>query len=88
MVQLAHFVASQIDQIQPFVQDVILDDRTTTTIGKKLMEAKRVGYPYIVVVGKKSLEPVPLVELHDLNHNTQHILTVSELFDYFKTYRI
>jgi prolyl-tRNA synthetase len=77
-------VANQIDQIQPFMQDVILDDRMTTTVGKKLMEAKRVGYPYIIVVGKKSLQPVPLVELHDLNQNTQNVYTVAELFDYLK----
>lgn len=66
------------------MQDVILDDRMTTTVGKKLMEAKRVGYPYIIVVGKKSLQPVPLVELHDLNQNTQNVYTVAELFDYLK----
>lgn len=77
-------MANQIDQIQPFMQDVILDDRMTTTVGKKLMEAKRVGYPYIIVVGKKSLQPVPLVELHDLNQNTQNVYTVAELFDYLK----
>jgi prolyl-tRNA synthetase len=77
-------VANQIDQIQPFMQDVILDDRMTTTVGKKLMEAKRVGYPYIIVVGKKSSQPVPLVELHDLNQNTQNVYTVAELFDYLK----
>ncbi|EFX83291.1 hypothetical protein DAPPUDRAFT_127919 [Daphnia pulex] len=83
-IQLAHFLANQIDQIQPFMQDVILDDRMTTTVGKKLMEAKRVGYPYIIVVGKKSSQPVPLVELHDLNQNTQNVYTVAELFDYLK----
>lgn len=77
-------MANQIDRIRPFMQDVILDDRMTTTVGKKLMEAKRVGYPYIIVVGKKSLQPVPLVELHDLNQNTQNVYTVAELFDYLK----
>lgn len=69
----------------PFTQDVILDDRSATTIGKKLMEAKRMGYPFVVVVGKKSLEQVPLVELHDLSQNTQNIFNIAQLFDYLET---
>lgn len=83
-IALAHFVASQIDQMKPFTQDVILDDRSTTTIGKKLMEAKRMGYPFIVVVGRKSMEQVPLVELYDLTKDTQNLFTVAQLFDYLK----
>ena len=66
--------------------DVILDDRMGHTIGKKVMEAKRVGYPLIVIVGKKSVDPIPILELHDLNRNTQQLLTVDQLFGYLKEY--
>lgn len=34
--------------------DVVLDDRTNLTIGKRVLEAKRFGYPIIVVVGPKA----------------------------------
>ncbi len=44
--------------------DVILDERTNLTIGKRLMEMKRLGIPYIVVVGAKSIEENPTVEVH------------------------
>ena len=50
-------------------QDVIIDDRNSVTIGKKLMEARRTGYPYVVVVGRKSTAVVPLFELHDVHKN-------------------
>lgn len=69
-----------------FSQDVILDERGSVTVGKKLLEAKRVGYPYIVVFGKRSVEPVPVVELHDLHQNTQHFFTVAQLLDYLKQF--
>lgn len=48
------------------------------------MEAKRVGYSYIIVVGKKSIEQVPLVELHDLNLNVQHLFTIAEVFNFLQ----
>ena len=75
-------MACELDKTRSFSQDVILDDRGSTTIGKKLMEAKRVGYPYIVVVGKKSIEQVPLIELYDVNRNTHNLYTVAKLFEY------
>ncbi|KAJ8705425.1 hypothetical protein PYW08_012471 [Mythimna loreyi] len=44
--------------------DVIVDDRHHLTIGKRLMMADRMGYPYIVVVGKASLERPPRYEVY------------------------
>lgn len=48
------------------------------------MEAKRVGYPYIVIAGKKSTEEVPLLELHDLQRNTNVLLTVAGVLEYLR----
>ena len=44
--------------------DVIVDDRGKLTVGKKLREACKTGYPYIVVFGKRSQEEPPVLELH------------------------
>lgn len=44
--------------------DIILDDRRHLTIGKRLMESKRMGYPIIVVIGSKVLQTPPMVELY------------------------
>jgi len=46
-----------------FQDDIIIDDRDKTTIGKKLIEADRTGYPIIIVIGKKSTLAEPLVEI-------------------------
>ncbi|TRY58417.1 hypothetical protein DNTS_002046 [Danionella cerebrum] len=43
--------------------EVILDDRTQMTIGKRLKDANILGYPYVVVVGKKALEDQPIFEV-------------------------
>ncbi|KAI7807987.1 probable proline--tRNA ligase, mitochondrial [Triplophysa rosa] len=43
--------------------EVVLDDRTQMTIGKRLKDAKILGYPYVVVVGQKALEDLPIFEV-------------------------
>jgi len=42
--------------------DVLVDDRITETLGKRLVDAQKLGIPFIIVCGRKS----PEVELHDL----------------------
>ncbi|XP_014233712.1 probable proline--tRNA ligase, mitochondrial [Trichogramma pretiosum] len=47
--------------------DAIVDDRAHMTIGKRLVEARKSGYPRVVVVGKGSTSlDRPTLELHDL----------------------
>ncbi|XP_017275865.1 probable proline--tRNA ligase, mitochondrial [Kryptolebias marmoratus] len=43
--------------------EVVLDDRTQMSIGKRLKDACRLGYPYIVVVGQGALEETPKFEV-------------------------
>lgn len=83
-IELAHFVASQIDLMEAYASDVIFDDRPTATIGKKLLDAKRVGYPFVIVAGKNSANPIPLLELHDLNSSHEKEMTVAQIFNYLK----
>lgn len=58
---------------------MILDDRSSLTVGKKLLEAKRTGYPYIVVVGKKSVLDLPMFELHYNYQNVKIETTASDI---------
>lgn len=58
--------------------EVVVDDRTNLTIGKRLMDAKKLGIPYIIVVGSKATENDPKVELHDTNRNRIIDMTVNE----------
>lgn len=43
--------------------EVVFDDRTQMTIGKRLKDAIRLGYPYIIVVGQDALEDTPKFEV-------------------------
>ncbi|XP_041646599.1 probable proline--tRNA ligase, mitochondrial [Cheilinus undulatus] len=43
--------------------EVVLDDRTQMTIGKRLKDASRLGYPYVVIVGQGALEETPRYEV-------------------------
>lgn len=43
--------------------EVVLDDRTQMTIGKRLKDAGRLGYPYVIVVGQGALEETPRFEV-------------------------
>lgn len=65
--------------------DVIVDDRTNLTIGKRIIEARRSGYPYIVVVGKKSTESSPVFEILDLNKTKQLEFGFEGIVDYLIT---
>ncbi|XP_022071969.2 probable proline--tRNA ligase, mitochondrial [Acanthochromis polyacanthus] len=43
--------------------EVVLDDRTQMTIGKRLKDAGSLGYPYVIVVGQGALEETPRFEV-------------------------
>ncbi|KAG5307355.1 SYPM protein, partial [Acromyrmex insinuator] len=63
--------------------DTILDDRTHYTIGKRLVFARLLGYPYIIVIGKAATQSIPLFEIHDVNNSTYHELSLDQMNDYF-----
>uniref|UniRef100_A0A034VBT6 Probable proline--tRNA ligase, mitochondrial n=1 Tax=Bactrocera dorsalis TaxID=27457 RepID=A0A034VBT6_BACDO len=54
-------------------EDVLIDDRSNFTIGKRLLEAKRMGYPIIVVIGSKAANAVPKIELHYISGETMDV---------------
>ncbi|XP_047443871.1 probable proline--tRNA ligase, mitochondrial [Mugil cephalus] len=43
--------------------EVVFDDRTQMTIGKRLKDASKLGYPYVIVVGQGALEETPKFEV-------------------------
>lgn len=51
--------------------EAVLDDRDHLTIGKRVKEAHKMGYPYVIVVGKKALESPPVFEVR--NHRTGEV---------------
>lgn len=55
--------------------DAVLDDRGQLTIGKRLKDAQRLGYPYVVVAGKRVCEDPPVFEVWDQNAGKVLFLT-------------
>ncbi|XP_077462861.1 putative proline--tRNA ligase, mitochondrial [Stigmatopora argus] len=60
--------------------EVVLDDRTQMTIGKRLKDASRLGYPYAVVVGQGALENTPRFEVICQQTNETLFFSRDELF--------
>ena len=61
--------------------DVMLDDRAKLTVGKKLREAKKTGYPYIILFGKKCLDQETKLELYTTKTGEVAELRPSELLE-------
>ncbi|XP_071536694.1 probable proline--tRNA ligase, mitochondrial isoform X2 [Panulirus ornatus] len=77
-------LAEYISCMQGFQNDVIVDDRDKLTIGKRVTEAKKTGYPLIIVVGKRACETVPLFEVIDSRSNKVQVLSHKLLLNYLK----
>ncbi|XP_072295245.1 probable proline--tRNA ligase, mitochondrial [Eucyclogobius newberryi] len=65
--------------------EVVLDDRTHMTIGKRLKDAKRLGYPYVVVVGQAALEEQPNFEVICQKNGETMFLSKEGLLDLLRT---
>lgn len=61
--------------------EVVLDDRTQMTIGKRLKDANRLGYPYVVVVGQGALEDTPSFEVICQQTDEKMLLSKDGLVD-------
>lgn len=61
---LAEELVHNLGQFLPHLRgEVVFDDRTQMTIGKRLKDAGKLGYPYVVVVGQAALEEMPKFEV-------------------------
>ncbi|CAH0553947.1 unnamed protein product [Brassicogethes aeneus] len=81
---LSEKLYTAIENLPNLKDNILIDDRISLTIGRRFLEAKRIGYRFIIVIGKTSTENVPLFELNDLKLNIQMHLTESELLCYIK----
>nr|XP_032826823.1 probable proline--tRNA ligase, mitochondrial [Petromyzon marinus] len=56
-IRMAEDLYDTLDELFPRLRrDMLLDDRGQLTLGKRLKEADKMGLPYVVVVGKRTLE--------------------------------
>ncbi|XP_015127604.1 probable proline--tRNA ligase, mitochondrial isoform X2 [Diachasma alloeum] len=79
----AHFADEIVENLVERNIDVIFDDRTQLTIGRRMLDAKRTGYPYVLVVGRYSMQENPLFELHDVNEGQRQDVSLDQLYNFF-----
>lgn len=84
MTHLAEELYYKLNSIDCFRNDLIIDNRRDMTIGKRLLEARRIGYPFIVVIGRKALQPVPEFEVHHILTNAETSITETAVIEYLK----
>lgn len=72
----------QLSQVPGLRNNILVDDRSQLTIGKRMMMAKRMGYPAVVVVGSKCLEDQ--VEVHLINEQSEANVRPSEVAQHLK----
>ncbi|XP_078526389.1 putative proline--tRNA ligase, mitochondrial isoform X2 [Lissotriton helveticus] len=65
--------------------EAILDDRTHLTIGKRLNDADKMGYPYVVVAGKKVLESPSQFEVWCQSTGEVRFLTKEGVIDLLRS---
>jgi len=76
---LTDLIYTELTKINELNDDVIVDDRLGLTIGKRLLEAKRMGYPMIIVVGREAAGDNGKYELHFTNPESVLQLSLNEL---------
>ncbi|XP_044157413.1 probable proline--tRNA ligase, mitochondrial [Bufo gargarizans] len=73
---VAEELYDSISAVPHMSNEAVLDDRDHLTIGKRVKEAHMMGYPYIIVIGKKALESPPVFEVQ--NHRTGEVQFLSK----------
>ncbi|XP_072019571.1 probable proline--tRNA ligase, mitochondrial [Amphiura filiformis] len=78
-IQIAESLYDDISQLPGFRGEVVIDDRYDKTIGHRRKDANIIGYPYVIVVGKKALQQEHLFELHSTNIGNSNFVNMGEL---------
>jgi prolyl-tRNA synthetase len=81
---LAEELYYKLNSVDCFRNDLIIDNRYNMTIGRRLLEARRIGYPFIVVIGRKALQPVPEFEVHNIMTDVETSINVNAITAYLK----
>jgi prolyl-tRNA synthetase len=81
---LAEELYHKLNSVDCFRNDLIIDNRCNMTIGKRLFEARKVGYPFIVVIGRKALQPVPEFEVHHILMDKETSINETDMIQYLK----
>ncbi|NXG32796.1 SYPM protein, partial [Dromaius novaehollandiae] len=68
--------------------ELVLDDRTQLTIGKRLKDANKLGYPYVVIAGKRVCDDPPVFEVWSQNAGEVMFLTKEGVIELLSKVRV
>lgn len=69
-----------------FEEDVLIDDRNNLTVGKRLLTAKAIGIPFVIVAGRNIIDSVPKFEMINVYRGEEMLLTQAETLHYLERY--
>lgn len=75
---LAEEIYHLLESNESLKDEVLVDDRLNMTIGKRLMDTKKLGIPYVIIIGSKAFGSAPKLELHEINAEFCSDMTVSD----------
>ncbi|XP_018589841.2 putative proline--tRNA ligase, mitochondrial isoform X2 [Scleropages formosus] len=78
---LAEDLCCGLEELPNLKGEVVLDDRTQLTIGKRLKDASRLGYPYVIVIGQSAMEEQPQFEVRCQQNEETMFLSKEGLLD-------
>ena len=82
---LTYEIYDNLQSISSVKNDVIIDDRTSRTVGWRLAQANIIGYPLIIVIGKSVKEEEPKLELLLQRDTTEaSYLPINSVYDFVK----
>lgn len=67
-----------------FEEDILIDDRSNLTIGKRLLTAKAIGIPFVIVAGRNIIDTVPKFEMINSYRSEEMLLTQAETLHYLQ----
>ncbi|XP_069795020.1 probable proline--tRNA ligase, mitochondrial [Narcine bancroftii] len=72
------------DTVPQLQGEVVLDDRSHLTVGRRLKDANRLGYPYVIIAGRRILEDPAIFEVNSQNNGRTLFLTQEGVLDFLK----
>jgi len=66
--------------------EIVIDDRLILTIGARLKDVRKLGFPFIIVIGSKATEAEPQIEVHQVNEGLCSYMTISDAVNLITTY--
>lgn len=82
---LGDFLYSNLQgEIKYLKDNIVIDDRTKLTVGRRQLDAKRIGYRYIIIINERSSEHIPLFEFLDTKVDHNQFLNKDEIISYIK----